>query len=143
MSDRLMTTTRPAPTKPREHDLQTEASAVEQLRRKIAAMPGRGEVATPQLLAEFARAQKAYLDKKIEFEKRRRAPEETAPDSPAILVNEPETHSSQAGSPANAGSEAVQNSENSAPRTSIWRIVGIIVLFGVLAGLAAAAWIFG
>ena len=41
-------------------------------------MPVRGEVASPQLLADFARAQKAYLDKKIEFERQRRASGETA-----------------------------------------------------------------
>ena len=46
---------------------------VERLRREIAGLPARGEVASPQLLAEFARAQKSYLDKKIEFEKQRRA----------------------------------------------------------------------
>jgi hypothetical protein len=66
--------TRQAQSAPRESGLQAEATMVERLRREIAGMPARGEVASPQLLADFARAQKAFLDKKIEFERHRRAP---------------------------------------------------------------------
>jgi hypothetical protein len=70
--DGVMTSVRPAPAVPRENPLQAEAAAVERLRRQIAEMPAKGEVASPELLAEFARAQKSYLDKKIGFEMQRR-----------------------------------------------------------------------
>jgi hypothetical protein len=66
--------TRQAQSAPRDSGLQAEATMVERLRREIAGMPARGEVASPRLLADFARAQKAFLDKKIEFERLRRAP---------------------------------------------------------------------
>ena len=77
---------------PKENTLQSEATMVERLRREIAALPARGEVASPQLLAEFARAQKSYLDKKIEFEKQRRASGEdtgTAGVEPEKAASEP------------------------------------------------------
>jgi hypothetical protein len=86
MSDGVMTTMRPAPSLPRESSLKAEAATVERLRRQIAEMPARGEVATPQLLADFARAQKSYLDKKIVFEKERRMAAER--DAQGIVVEE-------------------------------------------------------
>jgi hypothetical protein len=57
---------------PTASELQAEAAAVERLRRQIAEMPSKGETVSPQMLADFARAQKAYLDRKIEFEKQKR-----------------------------------------------------------------------
>jgi hypothetical protein len=57
---------------PTSSELQAEATAVERLRRQIAEMPSKGETVSPQMLADFARAQKAYLDRKIEFEKLKR-----------------------------------------------------------------------
>jgi hypothetical protein len=57
---------------PTSSELQAEAAAVERLRRQIAEMPAKGESVSPQMLADFARAQKAYLDRKIEFEKLKR-----------------------------------------------------------------------
>jgi hypothetical protein len=57
---------------PTSSELQAEAVAVERLRRQIAEMPAKGESVSPQMLADFARAQKAYLDRKIEFEKLKR-----------------------------------------------------------------------
>lgn len=68
-----MTTMSEEPSKLDEATLQSEAAAVERLRRHIAELPSKGEVATPQLLAQFAVAQKRYLDRKIEFEKQRRS----------------------------------------------------------------------
>jgi hypothetical protein len=65
-----------------ETDLRAEALAVEQLRRRIAAASAGGTAASPALLAEFARTQKAYLDHKIEFEKRKRLGEVPAPELP-------------------------------------------------------------
>ena len=74
---------------PTENSLQSEATTVERLRREIAGLPARGQVASPQLLAEFARAQKSYLDKKIEFEKQRRAPDvDHATQPPAKVMPE-------------------------------------------------------
>jgi hypothetical protein len=65
----LMSIMRHAPSVPTSSELQAEASHVERLRRQIAEMPAKGESVSPQMLAEFARAQKSYLDRKIEFEK--------------------------------------------------------------------------
>jgi hypothetical protein len=56
-----------------ETALLTEASAVERLRRQISEAARNGQSASPQLLADFAQAQKAYLMRKIEFEKARRS----------------------------------------------------------------------
>lgn len=67
-----MTTMSEEPSKLDEATLQSEAASVERLRRHIAELPSKGEVVTPQLLAQFAVAQKRYLDRKIEFEKQRR-----------------------------------------------------------------------
>jgi hypothetical protein len=63
-------------------NLRDQALSVEQLRRKIAAASASGAVAPAALLAEFARTQKAYLDQKIEVEKRKRLGEVPAPELP-------------------------------------------------------------
>ena len=52
-----------------EADLRSEATCIEQLRKQINQA---GAQATKESLAEFARRQKAYLDRKIELEKLKR-----------------------------------------------------------------------
>jgi hypothetical protein len=71
-SEILMSIMRDALSVPTSSELQAEAAQVERLRRQIAEMPAKGESVSPQMLAEFARAQKSYLDRKIEFEKLKR-----------------------------------------------------------------------
>jgi hypothetical protein len=134
----------------RENGLQTEAAKVERLRREIAVMGSRGEVASPQLLAEFARAQKNYLDKKIEFEKQRRASAEgksqpsrtkttedgisaTAPPGETTCVSNPTPQSQVQGAPK-GGAGGGRNF----PRLMI--IVAVLLSLGLAAALAA--WFF-
>ncbi len=50
-------------------ELRAEAKAIEELRRQIQAL---GATAPKSDVAEFAKRQKAYLDRKIEFEKQRK-----------------------------------------------------------------------
>ena len=52
-----------------EADLRTEASAIEKLRKQINEA---GAKAPKDKMADFAKRQKAYLDRKIELEKRKR-----------------------------------------------------------------------
>ena len=88
-----MTTMSEEPRKLDEAALLSEAASVERLRRHISELPSKGEVVTPQLLAQFAVAQKRYLDRKIEFEKQRRsgAPGSGVRTTPTVPVVKPET----------------------------------------------------
>lgn len=92
------------PTSPVENPLdqaalQSEAANVERLRRQIAELPSKGETVTPQLLAQFASAQKKYLDRKIQFEKHRREggvrsaiPSTPEPSVPTVVPLVKNTH---------------------------------------------------
>jgi hypothetical protein len=131
-----MTSVRPAPAVPRENPLQAEAATVERLRRQIAEMPAKGEVASPELLSEFARAQKSYLDKKIGFEMQRRklagsgvnaAPAPSA--GPSSTITTAPTSVSE--------SKPVPTPAQTSPTRSGSRIILIV---GVVAALAALAW---
>jgi cobalamin biosynthesis Mg chelatase CobN len=66
-----------------EADLRTEATAIEKLRKQISES---GSNASKESMAEFAKRQKAYLDRKIELEKHKR----TAGEQPAVKTEKPE-----------------------------------------------------
>ena len=131
----VMTTVKPAPAVPRENPLQAEAATVERLRRQIAEMPAKGEVASPELLSEFARAQKSYLDKKIGFEMQRRklAPSGVNAPPPALqptFIATPSTAAASSIQPAPA-----QIEEPAKITTSRILLVG-----GLIALIAAVIW---
>ncbi len=73
-----------------EADLRTEAVAIEKLRKSI----GEAGAAAPKgQMADFAKRQKAYLDRKIDLEKRKRTfLEVPAPKSMAERSPEPEAN---------------------------------------------------
>ena len=60
-----------------EADLKCEAAAIEKLRVQLSAQ---GASADKKQVAEFAKRQKAYLDRKIEFEKLKRSTESRNPE---------------------------------------------------------------
>lgn len=131
-----MTSVRPAPAVPRENPLQAEAATVERLRRQIAEMPAKGEVATPELLSEFARAQKSYLDKKIGFEMQRRklagsgvnaAPAPSAGPS-STITTAPAAVSESKPAPTLAHTSTTRSGSR------------IILIAGAVVALAALAW---
>ena len=64
---------------PTQEELRAEALHVEKLRRQISDLKTEGKTASAQMLAEFAKTQKAYLDRKIEFEKGRLGQQESGP----------------------------------------------------------------
>lgn len=66
-----------------EADLRTEATAIEKLRKQISEG---GTTTSKEMMAEFAKRQKAYLDRKIELEKQKRLLGET-PTSKTEAVN--------------------------------------------------------
>ncbi len=140
-----MTSVRPAPAVPRENPLQAEAAAVERLRRQIAELPAKGEVASPELLAEFARAQKQYLDKKIGFEMQRRKSAGSGislPPAPEKRVDPPiSTVQPAPASPAEKRSEikAPVPAIKAKPKSAASRIVLVAIIIGAV---AAAAWYF-
>ncbi len=73
-----------------EADLRSEAVSIEQLRKQISQA---GSQAAKESLAEFARRQKAYLDRKIELEKLKRnepvaAPAARAEEPPKPVITE-------------------------------------------------------
>ena len=73
-----------------EADLRTEAVAIEKLRKSIGEA---GAAAPKEQMADFAKRQKAYLDRKIDLEKRKRTfLEAPAPKSMAQRSPEPETN---------------------------------------------------
>jgi hypothetical protein len=65
-----------------EADLRTEATAIEKLRKQISEA---GSGATKEMMASFAKRQKAYLDRKIDLEKQKRGLAE-APKTAATAV---------------------------------------------------------
>ena len=141
----VMTSVRPAPAVPRENPLQAEAAAVERLRRQIAELPAKGEVASPELLAEFARAQKNYLDKKIGFEMQRRKSAGSGislPPGPEKRVDPPvstvqPTPATRTDKPSET--KAPVPSVEAKPKSGAFRIVLVAV---VIAAAAVAAWYF-
>jgi hypothetical protein len=135
-----MTTMREATSHPREIGLQAEAATVERLRRQIAEMAGRGEPASPQLLAEFARVQKAYLDKKIGFEKQRRgvATEVRTDEIPTAPKPQAMQAERTAGERPTVASDLPEAAAKPAPaRTRL-----IVILLLLAGAIAAAAWYF-
>ncbi len=60
-----------------EADLKCEAAAIEKLRVQLSAQ---GASADKKQVAEFAKRQKAYLDRKIEFEKLKRSTDNGTPE---------------------------------------------------------------
>ena len=140
-----MTSVRPAVAVPRENPLQAEAAAVERLRRQIAELPAKGEVASPELLAEFARAQKSYLDKKIGFEMQRRkiagsgvsaAPTPEKRVDPPISTIQPAPAAETEKRPeTKAPAPAVE----AKPKSGASRLVLVAIIVGAI---AAAAWYF-
>ena len=62
-----------------EADLRTEATAIEKLRKQISEG---GASASKEKMAEFAKRQKAYLDRKIDLEKLKRTPGEVPAAKP-------------------------------------------------------------
>ena len=93
---------------PDDAQLKMEAATVERIRRQITENAQQGQPAAPELLAEFAKAQKAYLIRKIEFEKQKRNSEVTVGASsvtPATFpqeVREPRTQPETAQIPVQA-----------------------------------------
>lgn len=77
-----------------EAELKSEAAAIEKLRLQLSAQ---GAAADKKQVAEFASRQKAYLDRKIDFEKLKRS-KETA--TPAPAKPEPEPVQKQKSGPA-------------------------------------------
>jgi hypothetical protein len=143
MSHRLMITTREASSQPRETGLQAEAATVERLRRQIAEMAGRGEPASPQLLAEFARVQKAYLDKKIGFEKQRRAGATEIPPADVPAAPKPQRAAAQPAreeSTVGVAPVSVLQKPTATVPPSRTRLILIIVL--LVGAIAAGAWYF-
>ena len=140
-----MTSVRPVSAVPRENPLQVEAAAVERLRRQIAELPAKGEVASPELLAEFARAQKKYLDKKIGFEMQRRKsagsgislpPDpENRTTPPISTVQAPDATPVEKRSEIKVPVPAIE----AKPKAGASRIVLAAVIIGAI---AAAAWYF-
>jgi cell division septation protein DedD len=114
-----------------ETDLRAEALAVEQLRRKIAGASAGGVAAPPALLAEFARMQKAYLDRKIEFEKQKRLGEVPTPELPAPA---PAT-------PALETPAAVESSPIAAPATERKAAARWVWWALLIAAASLAAWL--
>lgn len=79
--------TTPEPLRAMESALNTESAAIEKLRKQLSEA---GAGASKELMADYAKRQKAFLDRKIEFEKQKRAFNETpapaaasAPKAPA------------------------------------------------------------
>lgn len=134
-----MTSLSPAPAAASPMSLQSEAAHVERLRRQIAEMPAKGQTASPELLAEFARAQKAYLDRKIEFEKQRRRGVSEAPSAPSAADESrpilSETSEAAPGTPKEA--EQSPNRPKDAPRKSPAMIMVISAIAGIAAGVLA------
>ena len=60
-----------------EAELKSEAAAIEKLRVELSAQ---GAAADKKQVAEFAKRQKAYLDRKIDFEKLKRSSDSSAPE---------------------------------------------------------------
>ncbi len=150
----VMTSARLAAAVPRENPLQAEAAAVERLRRQIAELPAKGAVASPELLAEFARAQKKYLDKKIGFEMQRRKSAESGikvPPAAEKAANQPVSGIQPAPAPETAPAPAVPVStfkrpESTAPLPSPdpkpSSVAKIVIAAVIIAAVAAAAWYF-
>ena len=120
-----------------EADLRTEASAIEKLRKQINEA---GAKAPKDKMADFAKRQKAYLDRKIELEKRKRggseAPAEKEPEP--VKVAEvakvaPKEIEKSSGAP-----KAPAPSQSPAKKSGISPIVVLIVI----ATLAVVAWHF-
>jgi hypothetical protein len=77
-----------------EADLKCEAAAIEKLRVQLSAQ---GASADKKQVAEFAKRQKAYLDRKIDFEKLKRSsdtgtpePAKAKPSTPELVKPTPE-----------------------------------------------------
>ena len=112
-----------------EAELKSEAEVIEKLRVQLSSQ---GAAADKKQVAEFAKRQKAYLDRKIDFEKLKRSgdsathkPEETKPKTPEPVQRQkapPET------SPAKA---PAHEPEKSSARWIFW------LLLAAAAGLIA------
>jgi hypothetical protein len=131
-----MTTVRPAAAVPRENPLQAEAATVERLRRQIAEMPSKGEVASPELLAEFARAQKSYLDKKIGFEMQRRKLAGSGVNPPPAPAAEPVATVTPAPAAASSIKPAPPKIEVPTNRPA----TRILLVAAAIAAIAAVIW---
>ena len=126
----MNTGTAPAPKAPKnqglteaEADLKSEAMAIEKLRVQLSAQ---GAAADKKQVAEFAKRQKAYLDRKIDFEKLRRStdsgkpvPAKAKPAAPEPVQKQktqPEKPAPE--KPAPAASEKTPPAEPPKPKTS-------------------------
>lgn len=93
-----------------EADLRTEATAIEKLRKQIGEA---GATASKEMMAEFAKRQKAYLNRKIELEKQKRTGDapaaKTEPAKAPAVAKAPE--------PAKPAAEKKPDAPKTAPAT--------------------------
>lgn len=128
-----------------EADLRTEATAIEKLRKQINEA---GAKVPKDKMADFAKRQKAYLERKIELEKRKRdgsgASAENAPKPVKVtdVVNPAEAAKSETKvapkeiEKSSGAPKAPEPSQSPAKKSGI----SPIVLLLVLATLAVVAW---
>lgn len=76
----------PEPLRASETELNTESAAIEKLRKQLSEA---GAGASKELMADYAKRQKAFLDRKIEFEKQKRAFNETPAPAAANVQKAP------------------------------------------------------
>jgi hypothetical protein len=97
----------PEPLRAIEAELNTESAAIEKLRKQLSEA---GAGASKELLADYAKRQKAFLDRKIDFEKQKRAfietPAPAAVTAPRSIATPPKKEAPKPAAPAKPSAAA-------------------------------------